>query len=298
MLVTQGNPQRRRFTRMAELWRDMILSAAVQKDGTRIVPWSVCRKAALEAGITPRHAEIWACENGICPSRYERSIGTLGLDGQARLLSSRVAVIGCGGLGGWIVEILARAGVGEIVVVDGDVFSDNNLNRQLFCDESSIGKSKAGTAAERALKANGAVEVSVRDEYLTHENADRILEGCVAAIDALDSNKARSCLFSSCRKLAIPMIHGAIGGFWGQCCVLFPEDTPPWELASGADRGVEQLTGNPPFTPPFIASIEAAEAIRLIAGVGKPLRKLLWCDLEAHEYYKVALGTKGVTRNA
>jgi len=104
---------------MSTFWKDAILSAAVQKGETRIVPWIVCREAALEAGIPPRQAEIWACENGICPSRYERSIGTLGLDGQARLLSSRAAVIGCGGLGGWIVEILARAGVGEMVVVMG-----------------------------------------------------------------------------------------------------------------------------------------------------------------------------------
>lgn len=283
---------------MPEPWKEIIRSATVNKNGTRIVPWNICRRAALDAGIAPRHAEIWACENGICPSRYERSIGTLGLEGQARLLSSRVAVIGCGGLGGWIVEILSRAGVGELTVADGDTFSDNNLNRQLLCDESSIGRSKAATAAERALKINGAVEVSAQDEYLTPENADRILEGCDAAIDALDGNRARSVLFASCRRLAIPMIHGAIGGFWGQCRVLLPEDTPPWEFARDADKGIEQLTGNPPFTPPFIASIQAAEAIRLITGVGEPLRQLLWCDLQTHEYYKVELEAKDVTRDA
>lgn len=282
---------------MSTSWKDAILSATVQRGEIRIVPWVVCREAALEAGVSPRQAEIWACENGICPSRYERSIGTLGLDGQARLLSSRAAVIGCGGLGGWIVEILARAGVGEIVIVDGDVFADNNLNRQLFCDESSIGQSKSRTAAERVKKINGAVEPAIWDEYLTLDNAGEILEGCIVAVDALDGNKSRSDLFASCRRLKIPMVHGAIGGFWGQCCVLFPEDTPPWELASGADKGIEQLTGNPPFTPPFIASIEAAETIRLIARIGEPLRPLLWCDLETHEYHKVELGTKGVTRN-
>ena len=274
---------------MPESWKDTIRSATIQRDEARIVPWSICREAARQAGIPPLQAEIWACGNGICPSRYERNIGTLGLDGQTRLLSSRAAVIGCGGLGGWIAEILARAGVGEIVIVDGDSFTDNNLNRQLFCDESSIGKSKSLTAAERTKKVNGAVETTVWNEYLTPDNADRILEGCAVAIDALDGNKARSVLFSSCRKLGIPMVHGAIGGFWGQSCVLFPEDTPPWELTQGSDKGIEKLTGNPPFTPPFIASIEAAEAVRIIAGVGEPLRQLLWCDLQTHEYYKVKL---------
>jgi molybdopterin/thiamine biosynthesis adenylyltransferase len=274
---------------MAESWKDIIRSETVKNGVTLIVPWKACRQAAQKAGIPPRQAEIWACENGICPSRYERNIGTLGLEGQARLLSSRVAVIGCGGLGGWIVEILARAGVGELVLVDGDTFSDNNLNRQLFCDESSIGRSKAATAAERAGKVNGAVETTARDEFLSPDNAEGILEGCAAAIDALDGNNARSTLFSACRMLGIPMVHGAIGGFWGQSCVLFPEDTPPWELAKEPDRGMEQLTGNPPFTPPFIASIQAAEVIRLITRVGKPLRELLWCDLKEQEHFKIRI---------
>ncbi len=282
---------------MSASWHDIIESQSFVSGKMRLIPWRICRETAEMAGISPREVELWACRNGICPSRYERSIGTLGLEGQARLLSSRVAVAGCGGLGGWIIEILARTGVGKIVVADGDVFSDNNLNRQMLCDENSIGKSKAMAAKARAQAVNGAVEITAWNEFLTPDNADRILSGCHLAVDALDGNNARSILLSACRKLEIPMVHGAIGGFWGQCCVLLPEDTPPWELASGADKGIEQLTGNPPFTPMFIASIEAAEAIRLIAGIGESLRKLLWCDLKNHEYYKVELGTKGVIRN-
>lgn len=274
---------------MTELWKKRIGSAAVDKGGIRIVPWRECREAAIQAGTTPRRVELWACENGICPSRYERSIGTLGLDGQARLLSSRAAVIGCGGLGGWIVEMLARAGVGEIVVADGDVFGDNNLNRQLLCREENIGSSKALAAEERIQTINGAVEVAVWNEYLTPDNAGSILEGCCLAVDALDGNHARGVLLSACRKLGIPMVHGAIGGFWGQSCVIFPGDRAPWELSSGEDKGIEQITGNPPFTPALIASIEAAEAIRLITGTGEPLRKLLWCDLKEHEYLKVRI---------
>jgi molybdopterin/thiamine biosynthesis adenylyltransferase len=244
----------------------------------------------MDAGISPREAELWACRNGICPSRYEKNIGTLGLEGQARLLSSRVAVIGCGGLGGWIVEMLSRAGVGEIVVADGDTFTDNNLNRQMLCDESNIGEPKAPAAGERARTINGAVEVTVWNEFMTSGNAEKILEDCSVAVDALDGNEARAILLSSCRKLEIPLVHGAIGGFWGQACVIFPEDTAPWELVSGADKGIEQVTGNPPFTPAFIASLEASETIRILSGTGEPLRKLLWCDLMAHEYYKVDLG--------
>lgn len=274
---------------MSASWHDIIESESFVSGKMRLIPWRICRETAEIAGISPLEVELWACRNGICPSRYERSIGTLGLDGQARLLSSRAAVIGCGGLGGWIVEILARAGVGEIVVVDGDVFADNNLNRQVLCEESSIGKSKAMAAKARAQTVNGAVEITAWNEFLTPDNADRILSGCQLAVDALDGNNARSVLLSACRKLEIPMVHGAIGGFWGQTCVLFPGDKAPWELASGGDKGIEQVTGNPPFTPAFIAALESAEAIRILAGVGDPLKELLWCDLKNHEYYKVKL---------
>ncbi len=274
-------------------WKDRILSASSSNGANRVVPWQVCRDAALEAGIPPREAELWACENGICPSRYERSMGTLGLKGQARLLSSKAAVIGCGGLGGWIVEILARAGVGKMVVADGDVFGDNNLNRQSLSCEANIGASKVLEARKRIETLNGSVEVSAWDLFLTDDNAREILNGCHVAVDALDSNSARKTLLSACRELGIPLVHGAIGGFWGQACVILPGERAPWEMIAGGDKGVEEITGNPPFTPAFIASIEAAETIRLLSGAGKPLTNLLWCDLKEHEYHKIRIREQG-----
>ena len=274
---------------MPSTWQERIISRSTPKGAYRLVPWRVCRDASREAGLPARKVELWACEKGICPTRYERNLGTLGLDGQARLLASRAAVIGCGGLGGWIAEILARSCVGEIVVVDGDVFGDSNLNRQSLSREDNLGSSKALEAKRRIEAINGAVEATARDLFLTADNAPDILEGCRVAVDALDSNKARATLLSACRRLGIPLIHGAIGGFWGQACVILPGDRAPWELAAGGDKGVEDSTGNPPFTPAFIASLEAAEAIRLLSGVGEPLTGMLWCDLKEHEYCKIGL---------
>ena len=274
---------------MPSTWQERIISKSKPKGAYRLVPWRICRDAAREAGLPARKVELWACEKGICPTRYERSLGTLGLEGQARLLASRAAVIGCGGLGGWIVEILARAGVGEIVVVDGDVFGDSNLNRQSLCREDNEGASKALEAEKRIEAINGAVEVTAWNLFLTADNALDILEGCRVAVDALDSNEARATLLSACRQLGIPLIHGAIGGFWGQACVILPGDRAPWELATGGGKDVEDITGNPPFTPAFVASLEAAETIRLLSGVGKPLAGMLWCDLKEHEYCKIDL---------
>jgi molybdopterin/thiamine biosynthesis adenylyltransferase len=277
---------------MKDDWKSVISSAAEDRGKLRVVPWRLCREIALSEGLPPREVERWACENGIVPSRYERSIGTLGLEGQARLLGSTAAVAGCGGLGGLVVELLARAGVGRLVLVDGDTFSDHNLNRQLLCDESNLGQSKARAAAKRAAAVNGAVETKVAEVFLDSQNACEILAGCDLAVDALDSNGARKILRHACRKLKIPMIHGAIAGFWGQAGVFFPEDAAPWDGPDGdlPDRGIELETGNPPFTPAFVASLEAAEAVKILAGVSKPLRhRLLWLDLDRSEFHKLHL---------
>jgi len=273
-------------------WRTRLGEAAETRGPCRVVPWSLCRRLAEETGTVPLEIETWACENSLVPSRYERSIGTLGLEGQARLLRSTAAVVGCGGLGGLIVELLARAGVGTLVLVDGDTFSDHNLNRQLLCDESNLGTSKAAAAALRVKAVNGAVQTRVVEAFLDETNALRVLSGCGLAVDALDSNRARKTLRNACRELGIPMVHGAIAGFWGQAGVFFPGDATPWDAPEGElpDRGVELETGNPPFTPALVAALESAEAVKILAGVSAPLRhRLLWIDLDRGEFHKLRL---------
>ena len=277
---------------MTEDWKSRLENAAEERGSFRVVPWPLCRELAASCGLPPREVERWACENGIVPSRYERSIGTLGLEGQARLLGSTVAVVGCGGLGGLVVELLARAGVGRLVLVDGDTFSDHNLNRQLLCDESNLGRSKARAAARRVEAVNGAVETRVAETFMDRGNALEILSGCGLAVDALDSNGARKILRNACREIGIPMVHGAIAGFWGQVGVFYPEDTTPWDGPEGSlpDRGIELETGNPPFTPAFVAALETAEAVKVLANVSKPLRHLLlWIDLDRGEFHKLGL---------
>lgn len=246
-----------------------------------LIPFLKCRALAAECGLSAGEGEALALENGVCPSRYQRSIGTFGMEGQAKLLRSRAAVIGCGGLGGWIIEILARAGVGEIVLADGDVFSENNLNRQLYSCESNIGFSKAQAAANRITHVNGAVVPMPVNSYLDEENAADILKGCAVAIDALDSLSARRIVFSSCASLGIPFVHGAVGGCYAQCAVFYPGDKSIWRKTDGMERGVEAEVGNPPFTPPFAAALEAAEALKIMAGMQESglSHTLLYYDL-------------------
>lgn len=270
---------------------EFLKGRAAEKEGRLVVPFFACREAAREGGISPRDVEILALENGICPSRYEKNIGTIGMAGQAKLLRSRAAVIGCGGLGGWAVDLLARAGVGELVLIDGDSFDDGNLNRQLLATEKNIGAAKAEAAAARIIAVNKAISVFPYPLRLTAENARGLLEGCAAAVDALDNNSSRREAFKACRELGIPFVHGAIGGFFAQVGVFYPEDKPFWMEDGAPDRGVETETGNPPFTPAFAAALQAAETVKILAGLDCRLKDiLLWFDIKNYDMQSIKLG--------
>lgn len=256
-----------------------------------VVPFAWCREVAEVSGVSWREMEIFALDCGFCPSRYERSIGTLGLAGQKKLLESSAAVIGCGGLGGLIVELLARAGVGRLSLVDGDTFAESNLNRQLLCAESDIGRGKAEAALTRARAVNAALDVRSVNGCFGEDNAEECLTGASLAIDALDNNQSRRILLQECRKRGIPFVHGAIGGFWAQVGVFFPGDRSPWDgMKNPPDKGVELSTGNPPFTPAFAASLQAALALKILSGAGEVTGGVLhWCDLSEMSMRGLAL---------
>ena len=283
---------------MRDLW-----ARGEERDGVVLVPLGAVREAARCWGVSPREAEIRVLEAGACPARYERNLGTLGREGQLRLLRSAVAVAGCGGLGGYLAELLARAGVGRLVLADGDVFGESNLNRQLCCTEADLGRPKARVAAERVGRVNGAVEVRVLEAYVDEAGADAFLEGCDLAVDGLDNQTARRVLHRACGRRGIPFVHGAIGGFWAQVAVFRPGEPSLWDLwGDGPDRGVELRTGNPPFTPALAAAVQAAEAVKLLTGVGTPLRgTLLWFDLAEGTSqslrYAPESGSPGATRS-
>lgn len=269
---------------------DFLRSVSVEQGDRFIVPFLACREAARKYGVTAREVEIIALENGMCPSRYHRNIGVLGMEGQAALLRSRVAVAGCGGLGGWIIELLARAGVGELVLFDGDSFDESNLNRQMMATEENMGTSKALAAAGRVMAVNGAVSVFPHMTRLTAENASALLAGCAVAVDALDSNSSRRDVLRACGELGIPFVHGAIGGFFGQIGVVYPGDKPFWMEAGTPDRGVEIETGNPPFTPSFIASLQVAETVKILAGLeGQIKDTMLWFDIKRYDIQSIKM---------
>ncbi len=247
--------------------------------------------------LAGRYIEIAALEAEVIPERYQRSMGCLGYEGQKKLLSSSVGLVGAGGLGGFVIELLARMGAGRLVVIDEDTFSDSNLNRQLLAVESALGKSKTGEAIRRAADINSSVQVEGHHCRGVHSNMVDIFKDCDLIIDCLDNLPSRFDLEKVCGELNLTMVHGAIAGFIGQVAVIRPERPLLSSIygqvkESGAKQGVELQLGNPAFTPAMLASFQCSEAVKILAGLEGvlPEDRLLIIDMQTGTSYQVDVG--------
>lgn len=217
--------------------------------------------------------------------RYSRNMKMLSPKENDRLKEFKVLVVGCGGLGGYIIEMLARLGFGHIVVADGDVFDGTNLNRQLLSKESLIGFSKAEAAKGRVFEINSEVTVSVVDYILDSTNITGASKGCMLIFDAVDNVEAKLMLQDSAEKLNIPLIHGAIGGWFGQVSTILPGERTLSKIYRTSQNTIEKELGNPSFTPGLIASVQVAEGLKVLLNKGEILSgKILFIDLLSHDF--------------
>ena len=231
-----------------------------------------------------------ALEAGICPFRYIRNRETVSMEEQLRLVKSQVAVVGSGGLGGPVLLLLARMGIGRLVVVDHDRFDETNLNRQALSTVPDLGQPKCVVAARVIENINPGVEVRVRQGRLAPRNADEILAGSHVIVDALDNVPDRFSLQSAARALEVPLVHGAVAGFEGQLMTIFPEDTG-FSLLYGTagpqkdpTKSPEARLGVPAVTPSLVATLQAMEVIKILLGRGNPFRNVMvYVDLETGE---------------
>lgn len=197
-------------------------------------------------------------------ARYARNIPALSEEECLTLRQKKLLLVGCGGLGGHILEQLARIGVGAIRVVDGDVFEETNLNRQLLSEVSILGSGKAKAAADRIRRVNPDVMVESAAEFLTEENAAMLLHGCDAVLDALDNIPSRKILAAACAEAGIPYIYGAISGWVAQAGVSMPGDGliellyPEGTILK--DKSVLS------FTPALCASLQVSLCVKLLTG--------------------------------
>lgn len=202
-----------------------------------------------------------------------------------KLHKMRVCVIGCGGLGGYIIEMLGRLGVGQLTVIDGDVFDVTNLNRQLLSLENTIGLSKAKAAAQRMKHVNSEVVVTPHHIFVRENNVDLLIESHDIVVDALDNIESRRCIANACEALNIPFVHGAIAGWYGQVSTILPGDKTLDKLYhTSAGRGNEAVLGNPSFTPALVAAVQVSETVKVLLGKGELLQnKVMHIDLLDNE---------------
>ncbi len=224
-------------------------------------------------------------------NRYQRNMNALSPEENQRLKNFHVVVVGCGGLGGYIIEMLARLGIGTLTVIDGDVFDETNLNRQLLSSEYNIGMPKVQAAVERVGLINSQIMVNSIYDRLTAENGLAMISEADLVFDALDNVSSRLILETLCETEGVPLIHGAIAGWFGQVAVVFPGDkTLHSILPEDVDKGIETELGNPAFTPALVASIQVAEGMKVLLGREDVLRnKLLTIDLLGQEYEVLSL---------
>ena len=220
--------------------------------------------------------------------RYERNIPAVSAAEQELLSRKRVLVIGCGGLGGYIIEYLVRAGVGELTVVDGDTFEASNLNRQILSSPHLFGTNKALAAAERIAWINPDTRVNPVPAFFDETNAVSLIRGHDLVVDALDNVPARLLLEDVCEAENITIVHGAIQGWSMQASVILPgmRSLHRFYGSEGAYPSKTSLS----FTPPFCAAVEAAEAVKLLVGKPSSLAgKFLLADMLSMEWRIIPL---------
>lgn len=226
--------------------------------------------------------------------RYCRNFNSLSMADQRTLAASTVAIIGLGGLGGGVCEILARTGVGHLIVVDGDLFEASNLNRQLLCREDLIGTSKARAAENRIRRINSDVKVTCVPRFLDGAAMPGCIRDADVVVDCLDTISARFDLQSAAQGARIPIVSGAIAGMTGQVTTIFPRDKG-YELIYGKKEaagrtGAELQTGNLACCALYVASLQSSECIKVLTRKGCVLRnRLLISDLLTNDTQIVVL---------
>jgi len=262
--------------------------AAFLEKETRLgfLPWSAEVEAASRFGLGAREIEAEALALGILPARYARNAGLFGIEGQRAFHAARVVVAGCGGLGGYLVEYLARLGVGAIVAVDPDPFDETNLNRQLLATIDDLGRPKVDAAARRVAAVNPAVSLVAVRERLCAQNAERLIGGASAIADGLDSIPARLEIAAAASRLGVPFVHAAVAGWYGQAATQAPGASTLAAIYGDcpSERGAETALGNQAFVPALAAALEVAEICKIILGLPAGLEnRLLVFDLLAME---------------
>jgi len=217
------------------------------------------------------------------PDRFERQIALpeIGAAGQARLKAATVVVVGLGGLGSPAALYLAAAGVGSLILVDGDRVEISNLQRQVLFDAADVGMRKVDCAARRlrAFWPEGQIRTEAR--FVSAETDGAPWSGADALVEATDRWEAKMMVARIAHRLRIPCVHGGVDRYAGQVLTVFPGRTACYGCLWGgvASTTAERPQGPLGAVPGVVGALQALEAVKVILGIGRPLTgRLLQMD--------------------
>jgi molybdopterin/thiamine biosynthesis adenylyltransferase len=234
------------------------------------ITWAGIQKLASLKNLGHSQSMAACLRQGIWPERLRPNKGTLSAGDQVRLLESRVAVLGAGGLGGTAILLLARLGLGGLNICDSDSFDESNLNRQFLSSRASLGQNKADRAAQEVAGINPALEAKVFAEPAGPGNLPQILAGADVALDCLDNMPTRYDLEQAAGQMGIPYVHGAVAGLEGFVMTVRPGDPGLAGLygpePAPKEEAAETVLGVPTMIPAAIATLQVNEVVKLLLG--------------------------------
>lgn len=276
--------------------RSLLAAEALQRMGYQRVHSVAGGMAAWKAAGLPVSAGALDSD---AAERYSRQVllPQVGEAGQAKLSSSRIVVIGAGGLGAPALLYLAAAGIGHITVIDDDRVERSNLHRQVVHADTRVGMGKAESARMTLLALNPRVQVKAVTERLRAENVEALIRDHDVVVDGADNFATRYLLAAATRRLGIPMVYAAIERFTGQASVFDPrrDDSPCYrclfpEPPSAADAPNCAEAGVLGVLPGSLGLVQATEAIKLVLGIGQPLvGRLLMYDALGMRFRELTL---------
>ncbi|MDI9644625.1 MAG: HesA/MoeB/ThiF family protein [Candidatus Verstraetearchaeota archaeon] len=224
--------------------------------------------------------------------RYNRQMTLRGWGeaSQKKVKEARVAVVGVGGLGSPASLYLAAAGVGFLRLIDNDIVEISNLNRQILHWGSDLGRPKVESAAMKLTQLNPEVVVDPVNEPLTEGNSMQLLGDMDVVVDGLDTLNTRQIVNRTCVELGIPYVYGAVYGMEGYLTTIIPGEGPCLRCIYPAESTPQEAFPVLGAAPGVIGSLEAAEALKVITGIGKPASgRLIVFDGEEMRFDEVTI---------
>ncbi|MEG1634950.1 MAG: HesA/MoeB/ThiF family protein [Rikenellaceae bacterium] len=216
--------------------------------------------------------------------RYERNLlcNNFSSTSQNLLQKAKVLVVGGGGLGSYVLQHLTAVGVGTIGIVEFDIVSESNLNRQIIYTTTNIGSPKIDCAEKRLSELNPEVEIIKHNLKLTEQNIDAIISLYDMVVDCTDNFEVRYTMDAACEKMRKPLIHGSVSEMKGSVSTFLYDNNKNYRTLYGENQ-IKTSPAVGVLSPivGVIGSLQAAEVIKITTGIGTPLSdKLLVADLE------------------